>query len=181
MIERPYERACRTFAKFVYLSYSPASCCEIAISPTAREVAFSASSPGQGVSTLNLLKTPFSQHYIGARLVPSSPLPNRNDAVSVHPNLVLGGFQMSFSSGRIIPYGPRGFAILLFIGHISIACAQKARVPEKLCGDYGTQSEMNDCAAREAHKADAALNSTYKKLLIRLGDDKTATARVVAA
>ena len=88
---------------------------------------------------------------------------------------------MSFSSGRIIPYGPRGFAILLFIGHISIACAQKARVPEKLCGDYGTQSEMNDCAAREAQKADEALNSTYKKLLKRLRDDKTATARVVAA
>jgi uncharacterized protein YecT (DUF1311 family) len=88
---------------------------------------------------------------------------------------------MSFASDRIITHGLRGIAILLFIGHTSIACAQKTKVPEKPCGDYGTQSEINDCAAREAHNADEALNSIYKKLLRRLEGDKTATARVITA
>jgi uncharacterized protein YecT (DUF1311 family) len=40
---------------------------------------------------------------------------------------------------------------------------------------------MNDCAAREAHKADDALNSTYQEVLGKLKSDKTATARMVAA
>jgi uncharacterized protein YecT (DUF1311 family) len=40
---------------------------------------------------------------------------------------------------------------------------------------------MNACAAREAHKADEVLNSTYRELLNQIKDDKTATERVVAA
>src|ERR1035437_896289 len=60
MIERPYERACRTFAKFVYLSYSPASCCEIAISPTAREVFHQVHRVCLRPAGLNLAKTPSS-------------------------------------------------------------------------------------------------------------------------
>jgi uncharacterized protein YecT (DUF1311 family) len=88
---------------------------------------------------------------------------------------------MSFSIGHAIPSGLRGFVILLFIGHIGVVLAQKGIVRQKQCGDYGTQSEMNDCAAREAHEADEALNATYKKLLVSLRDDKTATARVVVA
>jgi len=87
---------------------------------------------------------------------------------------------MSFSNGHAIASGLRAFAILLFIGHTGVVLAQKGKI-EKPCGDYGTQSELNDCAAREAHEADEALNATYKQLLVRLQDDKTATARVVAA
>jgi uncharacterized protein YecT (DUF1311 family) len=64
---------------------------------------------------------------------------------------------------------------------VSFDFARAAKMPEKQCGDYGTQSEMNDCAAREAHKADEALNSTYRDLLGKLKSDKTATARMVAA
>jgi uncharacterized protein YecT (DUF1311 family) len=98
------------------------------------------------------------------------------------PSLESGSrrFQMSFSNAHATSSRLRGLAILLLIGHAGIVLAQKGKI-EKPCGDYGTQSEMNDCAAREAHEADEALNATYKQLLVRLRDDKTATARVVAA
>jgi uncharacterized protein YecT (DUF1311 family) len=40
---------------------------------------------------------------------------------------------------------------------------------------------MNDCAAREAKKADEALNATYRELLSKIKQNKTATEKVVAA
>ena len=88
---------------------------------------------------------------------------------------------MPSSGGRISLRGLLSLALLLHFGSTGISYAQTASVPEKQCGDYGTQSEMNECAAKEAQKADAALNSTYQKLIGKLKGDKTATARVVAA
>ncbi len=74
-----------------------------------------------------------------------------------------------------------GIAAILCMGLATLAHAQNKKVREKNCGDYDTQSEMNDCAAREAKKADTALNKTYQQLLSKISDNKTATARVVAA
>ena len=74
--------------------------------------------------------------------------------------------------------------ILIAVSLLGSAClsdAQLDRGAVQNCGSLHTQSEMNDCAAREAHKADDALNSTYQKVLDRLKSDKTATARMVAA
>ena len=88
---------------------------------------------------------------------------------------------MPCSGRRISLRGMSCFAILLTLVHINVGYAQAAKEPQKRCGDYGTQAEMNDCAAREALKADDALNSTYKEMLGKLRADKTATARVVAA
>jgi uncharacterized protein YecT (DUF1311 family) len=83
--------------------------------------------------------------------------------------------------GRVSLRGDLGFVILLIFVHVNFGYAQAAKEPEKQCGDYGTQSAMNECAAREAHKAEDALNSAYRDLLNKLTGDKTATARVVAA
>jgi uncharacterized protein YecT (DUF1311 family) len=88
---------------------------------------------------------------------------------------------VSLSTRWVSRYGSLGLVILFCVGPVGFSFAQAAKVPEKQCGDYGTQSEMNDCAAREAHKADEALNSTYRDLLAKLKSDKTATARMVAA
>ncbi len=78
--------------------------------------------------------------------------------------------------GRVRLRGDLGFVILLIFVHVNFSYAQAAKEPEKQCGDYGTQSGMNECAAREAHKAEDALNSAYRDLLNKLTGDKTATA-----
>lgn len=87
---------------------------------------------------------------------------------------------MSRFKSRAMSLGLCGFSLVFCLGHLNVVLAQKGNV-KKPCGDYGTQSEMNDCAAREAHEADEDLNTTYKRLLRRLEHDKTATARIVAA
>ena len=74
--------------------------------------------------------------------------------------------------------------ILVALSLLGSAClmdAQLDKAATESCGNLRTQSEMNDCAATEAHKADDALNSTYQEVLGRLRSDKTATARMVAA
>ncbi len=40
---------------------------------------------------------------------------------------------------------------------------------------------MNDCAAKEAKKADAALNVTYQRLVSQIKDNKTALEKLVTA
>ena len=60
---------------------------------------------------------------------------------------------------------------LLVLARLSDAQLDQATVEN--CGSLNTQSEMNDCAAREAHKADDALNSTYQEVLGKLKSDKT--------
>jgi Uncharacterized protein conserved in bacteria len=64
------------------------------------------------------------------------------------------------------------------------ACFIQAQ-PEKRfavnCGDFSTQTEMNECAAKQAKRADAALNATYRELIEKIKGDKTATERVIAA
>jgi uncharacterized protein YecT (DUF1311 family) len=59
--------------------------------------------------------------------------------------------------------------------------SQTTKTKEKSCGDYDTQAQMNECAARQANEADAALNAVYRELLNKLKDNKTATAKIVAA
>jgi uncharacterized protein YecT (DUF1311 family) len=71
--------------------------------------------------------------------------------------------------------------LVSLLGFAYTALAQSAKTPEKQCGDYDTQSEMNDCAAREAGKADAALNSTYQELMGKIRSNKTAIAKLIAA
>jgi uncharacterized protein YecT (DUF1311 family) len=72
-------------------------------------------------------------------------------------------------------------AALTLLGSARLSDAQLDQAAVESCGSLHTQSEMNDCAAREAHKADDALNSTYQEVLGKLRSDKTATARMVAA
>ena len=72
-------------------------------------------------------------------------------------------------------------SVLFLLGCGSLIQAQTEKAPVENCGDLPTQSEMNDCAAREAKKADAALNATYRELLQKIKEDKTATEKVVIA
>jgi uncharacterized protein YecT (DUF1311 family) len=75
--------------------------------------------------------------------------------------------------------------ILVTLSLLGSTCLSDAQLIDEAtvenCGSLNTQSDMNDCAAREAHKADDALNSTYQEVLGKLKSDKTATARMVAA
>jgi len=59
--------------------------------------------------------------------------------------------------------------------------AQAVKTVIESCGDLNTQSDMNDCAATVAKKADEALNATYAELLNKVKENKTATEKVVAA
>lgn len=56
-------------------------------------------------------------------------------------------------------------AILIPLGIAGAAAADED------CGNFNTQSEMNDCAAKNYRAADAALGSIYKKVVARLKDD----------
>lgn len=74
--------------------------------------------------------------------------------------------------------------ILVALSLLGSACLSDAQLDQaavESCGSLHTQSEINDCAAREARKADDVLNSTYQEVLGKLKSDKTATARMVAA
>jgi uncharacterized protein YecT (DUF1311 family) len=74
--------------------------------------------------------------------------------------------------------------ILVALSLLGSACQSDAQLDKtaiESCGNLHTQSEMNDCAARKAHRADDALTSTYQEVLGKLKSDKTATARMVAA
>jgi uncharacterized protein YecT (DUF1311 family) len=71
-------------------------------------------------------------------------------------------------------------ALSLF-GSTSLSHAQGDKTAIESCGNLHTQSEMNECAATEAKKADAALNATYRELLSKVRDNRTATEKVVAA
>ena len=69
--------------------------------------------------------------------------------------------------------------ILLFCAVFSIFFTADAQsIP---CGNAGTQSEMNECAASEAKKADKRLNVTYRELLSKIKEDKVATDKIVSA
>jgi uncharacterized protein YecT (DUF1311 family) len=70
---------------------------------------------------------------------------------------------------------------LSLLGSPRSSDAQSAETAIESCGSLHTQSEMNDCAAAEAHKAEEALNSTYQEVLGKLKSDKTAVVRMVAA
>ena len=70
---------------------------------------------------------------------------------------------------------------LPLVGSACLSGAQLDKAAVESCENLQTQSEMNDCEAREAHKADDALNSTYQEVLGKLKSDKTATARMIAA
>lgn len=71
--------------------------------------------------------------------------------------------------------------IVLGLLAVSSGNAQSTAKKHKPCGDYGTQSEMNQCAAEEAKSADDALNRTYREFLAKLKGDETATTRAIAA
>jgi uncharacterized protein YecT (DUF1311 family) len=74
-----------------------------------------------------------------------------------------------------------GWVIVLVVCAVTSGYAQSAAKKHKPCGDYDTQSEMNQCAAEEAKAADDALNTTYREFLAKLKGDETATTRAIAA
>jgi uncharacterized protein YecT (DUF1311 family) len=76
---------------------------------------------------------------------------------------------------------PTILVALSLLGSACLSNAQLDKAAVESCGNFDTQAEMNDCAAREAQKADDALNSIYQEVLSKLKSDKTATARMVAA
>lgn len=76
---------------------------------------------------------------------------------------------------------PTALIVLSLLGSACLSYAQLDKAAAETCASLHTQSEMNDCAAGEAHKADEALNSIYQEVLEKLKSDKTATARTVAA
>lgn len=49
------------------------------------------------------------------------------------------------------------------------------------CNPEGTQIEMNVCAAEDYQKADKKLNETWKKLMVKFKNDKTATTNLKKA
>ena len=71
--------------------------------------------------------------------------------------------------------------LFFLLGFVSTSRAQNEKSTVENCGDLSSQSEMNDCAARAAKKADGELNALYRKLLEKTARDKTATEKVVAA
>jgi uncharacterized protein YecT (DUF1311 family) len=76
----------------------------------------------------------------------------------------------------------RSISLVIVLASVTgVACSQTATASSKLCGDYGSQAEMNGCFAKEAQEADARLNATYRKLLSKIKDNKIAVARAVAA
>jgi uncharacterized protein YecT (DUF1311 family) len=76
---------------------------------------------------------------------------------------------------RTIPFA------MFLLGAVGLSHAQSEKTPIESCGKLHTQSEMNDCAATEAKKADTVLNATYRQLLSKVKENKTATEKVVAA
>lgn len=49
------------------------------------------------------------------------------------------------------------------------------------CNPAGNQAELNQCALDEYQAADRKLNDTWKKLMAKFKNDKTATAKLKAA
>ena len=112
-------------------------------------------------------------------LCPSRPPYRRRLKSSTKAQPVL---EVSVVRFRVHDYAWRTILVALsLLGSACLSVAQLDRAAVESCGSLHTQSEMNDCAASEAHKADDALNSTYQEVLGRLKSDKTATARIVAA
>jgi uncharacterized protein YecT (DUF1311 family) len=72
------------------------------------------------------------------------------------------------------------FLLLLFLStFVAIAHAQSA--PPDPCAKAMTQADMNSCYGGEYKKADAHLNSIYRKALAALQSDKTAVADLKTA
>jgi uncharacterized protein YecT (DUF1311 family) len=69
----------------------------------------------------------------------------------------------------------------MLLAAVHLLHAQNQKSPVANCGDPKTQSEMNDCAAQEAKRADMVLNATYRELLSKIRENKTATAKLVSA
>ena len=73
------------------------------------------------------------------------------------------------------------FVALCLLASVIVSFAQGENTIIEKCGKLHSQAQMNDCAATEAKKADAALNTTYRELLSTVRENKTATERLVAA
>lgn len=69
------------------------------------------------------------------------------------------------------------FAVL----YLCLPCLAQKRHWSRPCGDYDTQSEMNQCAQDKATAADTKLNEAYAELLAKLKDDAFTRSKVVAA
>ncbi|MFZ1388921.1 MAG: lysozyme inhibitor LprI family protein [Thiolinea sp.] len=68
-----------------------------------------------------------------------------------------------------------GIALLLFA---SISYAEETAFK---CNPEGNQAELNQCSYDHYQAADKQLNTTWKKLMAKFKDDKTATAKLKTA
>lgn len=68
-----------------------------------------------------------------------------------------------------------GIALLLFA---SISYAEETAFK---CNPEGNQAELNQCSYDRYQAADKQLNATWKKLMAKFKDDKTATAKLKTA
>lgn len=68
--------------------------------------------------------------------------------------------------------------LLVLIVMSSAAFAQDDTIK---CNPEGTQIEMNVCAGEDYQKADKKLNETWKKLMVKFKNDKTATTNLKKA
>ncbi len=75
----------------------------------------------------------------------------------------------------------KALVALCLLASVIVSFAQGVNTIIEKCGKLHTQAEMNDCAATEAKMADAALSTTYRELLSRVRENRTATERLVAA
>lgn len=70
---------------------------------------------------------------------------------------------------------------MLFVLLLAICLPMKAQSTPCGSGGHETQAEMNQCAIDEFRNADKRLNETYKELLDKLRNNKTALSKVIAA
>jgi uncharacterized protein YecT (DUF1311 family) len=70
---------------------------------------------------------------------------------------------------------------MLFVLLLAICLSMKAQSKPCGSGSHETQAEMNQCAIDEFKNADKRLNETYKELLDKLKNNKTALSKVIAA
>lgn len=61
------------------------------------------------------------------------------------------------------------------------ACSVYAEDSAFKCNPAGNQSELNQCALDEYQTADRKLNDTWKQLMLKFKNDKTAIAKLKAA
>ncbi|MFZ1344417.1 lysozyme inhibitor LprI family protein [Thiothrix eikelboomii] len=72
-------------------------------------------------------------------------------------------------------------SLIVIIFLLCVCTATYADASAFKCNPAGNQAELNQCALDEYQAADRKLNDTWKKLMAKFKNDKTATAKLKAA